>query len=115
MALDPKVRTGLAKEGRLWILAAICAVPGAIVADRTQDWWAGAAIFAACFLVLGPLLWLYERRKKRAVATARNPRGQQPKPAAGANPTREKKPSVSKRHGQQKRNKPGPGADGRGR
>ncbi len=115
MALDPKIRTGLAKEGRLWILAAICAVPGAIVADRTQDWWAGAAIFAACFVVLGPLLWVYERRKKRAAAIAHNPRDRQTKPAAGADPTPGKKQSVSKQHGQQKRNKPQPGTGGRGR
>lgn len=111
MALDPKVRTGLAKEGRLWILGALCAVPGAIVAERTQDWWAGAVVFAGCFVVLGPLLWLYERRKKKAAEAARNPRGPRGNPAVKP---QQKKPSVSEQHGQQKRNKPGSGSDGRG-
>ena len=108
VALDPKIRTGLAKEGRLWILGLLCAVPGAFVAERTQDWWAGAVVFLGCFVVLGPLLWIYERRKKRAAEAARNPQTNR-----GQNPPQTSKPSVSQQHGQQKRNKPGP--DGRGR
>lgn len=108
MALDPKIRTGLAKEGRLWILGLLCAIPGAFVAERTQDWWTGAVVFLGCLVVLGPVLWIYERRKKRAAEAARNPQADRVQ-----DPARVKKPSVSKQHGQQKRNKPGP--DGRGR
>lgn len=122
VALDPKIRTGLAKEGRLWLVAALCAVPGAAAAQKSGDWWTGAAVFAACFAVLGPLLWLYERRKKRARAGGgtNSPR-QRPEPGAAPNPQRVKKPSVSTQHGQQKRNKPENGpqtrrdTDGRGR
>ncbi len=64
MALDPKIRRQLAQQGRLWLLSLLCAVGGTIAIVRTGSLSTGIAVFLGCLVVLGPLFWLYERRRK---------------------------------------------------
>lgn len=62
--LDPKRRRELAQYGRLWLLALPCAAAGAYVVSRTDDLVLGVLAFLVTLAVLGPLLWLYERRHR---------------------------------------------------
>jgi len=77
---DPHVRSELAKLGRLWLLALLCASAGTAVLTRSGSLWAGACAFLAALAVLGPLLLGYERRLRRG----RTPPG--PKPVSPPTP-----------------------------
>jgi Flp pilus assembly protein TadB len=63
--LDPKRRAELGQYGRLWLLAVPCAAAGSYVQWRTNDLALGILAFLVVLAVLGPFLWLYERRRKR--------------------------------------------------
>lgn len=54
-----------AQTARLWLLSLCGAVPGAIVVYVTQSFFAGAGVFLAVVIVLGFLLYLYEKRKQQ--------------------------------------------------
>jgi hypothetical protein len=63
--LDPKRRAELGQYARLWLLAVPCAATGAYVISRTDDLVLGILAFLVALAVLGPFLWLYERRRRR--------------------------------------------------
>jgi|GEM_PF-4741568 hypothetical protein len=54
-----------AQQARLWILSLCGAVPGAVVVYLTDSFWSGAGVFLAVVIVLGVLLYLYEKRKQQ--------------------------------------------------
>ena len=64
--LDPKRRAELGQYARLWLLAVPCAAAGSYVMWRTDDLFLGVLAFLVALAVLGPVLWVYERRRKRA-------------------------------------------------
>ena len=64
MALEPRTRSDLAKQGRLWLLSLICASVGAYVVWRTDALLPGVGAFLITLVVLGPLLYVYERRRQ---------------------------------------------------
>ena len=64
MSSDPGRRRELAQQGRLWLLSLVCALVGSIAIWRTERLGPGIAAFAIALVVLGPLLWLYERRRR---------------------------------------------------
>jgi Flp pilus assembly protein TadB len=72
--LDPKRRAELGQYARLWLLAIPCAAVGAYVVSRTNDLPLAVLAFLVALAVLGPFLWLYERRRKRRAQAARRPR-----------------------------------------
>ena len=53
MATDPEIRRQLAQQGRLWLLALICATAGALVVWRTNSLVPGVIAFLATVAVLG--------------------------------------------------------------
>ncbi|QDP95574.1 hypothetical protein FOE78_06330 [Microlunatus elymi] len=53
------------QQTRLWILSLCGAVPGAIVVSLTQSFWTGAAVFLGVVIVLGFILYQYEKRKQQ--------------------------------------------------
>jgi hypothetical protein len=61
---DPELRAKLAKEGRLWGLAAVCAAVGALTVALTDAVAPGVLAFAVALAVLGPLLWRFEKRRR---------------------------------------------------
>ena len=63
--LDPKRRAELGQTARLWLLGLPCAAVGAYVVSRTDDLVIGIGAFLLTLAVLGPFLWLYERRRRR--------------------------------------------------
>ena len=63
--LDPKRRAELGQYARLWLLALPCAAAGSYVMWRTNDLFLGVVAFLVVLGVLGPVLWVYERRRKR--------------------------------------------------
>ena len=63
--LDPKRRTELGQTARLWLLGVPCAATGSYVVSRTDDIVLGVLAFLVALAVLGPFLWLYERRRRR--------------------------------------------------
>lgn len=63
--LDPKRRAELGQTARLWLLGLPCAAAGSYVVSRTDDIRLGIVAFLVALAVLGPFLWLYERRRKR--------------------------------------------------
>ena len=63
--LDPRRRTELGQYLRLWLLALPCAAVGAYVVWRTDAVAPGVAAFLVTLAVLGPFLWVYERRRRR--------------------------------------------------
>ena len=63
--LDPKRRAELGQYARLWLLALPCAAAGSYVVWRTDDVALGVVAFLVALAVLGPFLWVYERRRKR--------------------------------------------------
>ena len=65
MEIDPKRRAELGQYGRLWLLALPCAAAGAYVVSRTDDLVLGVLAFLVALAVLGPFLFVYERRRKR--------------------------------------------------
>lgn len=65
MERDPELRGKLAKEGRLWALAVVCATVGAGTVAATDSVPSGVLAFLVALAVLGPLLYLYEKRRRR--------------------------------------------------
>ena len=65
MVTDPETRQQLAQQGRLWLLALICATAGALVVWRTNSLLPGVLAFLATVAVLGSMIWAYERSRKR--------------------------------------------------
>lgn len=59
------VRSGLAKEARLWGMSALCALGGALAIWKTGSIASGVGVFLLCLLVLGGALMIYEKRHKR--------------------------------------------------
>jgi uncharacterized membrane protein YfcA len=72
--LDPKRRTELGQYARLWLLAVPCAAVGAYVVSRTDDLFLAILAFLVALAVLGPFLWLYERRRKQRARSSPPPR-----------------------------------------
>ncbi|RCK69798.1 hypothetical protein DT076_10235 [Desertihabitans brevis] len=68
MPADPPerrdLRSALAKEGRLYLLALLCAVPGALAVWWTDSFWVGALVCLTFLGVLGSALFVYERRRQ---------------------------------------------------
>jgi Flp pilus assembly protein TadB len=64
MPSDPDLRRKLAKEGRLWALAFVCAVVGATTVAVTDAVPPGVLAFLVALAVLAPALYLYERRRR---------------------------------------------------
>ena len=64
MATDPDTRRQVAKQGRLWLLSLICATVGAVTVWRTNSVLIGIFAFLICLVVLGPILYAYEKRRK---------------------------------------------------
>ena len=64
MERDPDLRAKLAKEGRLWAMAAGCATAGAVTVALTDAVLPGVLAFLVALAVLGPLLRLYEKRHR---------------------------------------------------
>lgn len=64
MERDPELSAKLAKEGRLWALALVCATVGAIAVALTDDVLPGVLAFLVTVAVLGPLLRRYEKRRR---------------------------------------------------
>lgn len=65
VGLDPERRAELGRYGRLWLLALPCAATGSYVVSRTDSLVLGVLAFLVALAVLGPFLWLYERRRRR--------------------------------------------------
>ena len=61
----PELRRQLYQQARLWGLSLVCATAGAIVIWRTGQLLPGILAFLAALAVLGPFLWMYERRRRR--------------------------------------------------
>jgi len=61
-AADRRLRGKLAKEGRLWGLALVCATVGAVTVAVTDKIPPGVLAFLVSVAVLAPLLFAYERR-----------------------------------------------------
>jgi hypothetical protein len=61
---DPGRRREIAREGRLWLLSLVCALVGAITVWRTDSLTSGIFAFLVSLLVLGPVLWWYEKRRR---------------------------------------------------
>ena len=59
---DPEMKQELLKTARLWLLSLVCASVGAATIWATTSLAIGVLAFLASVVVLGPLLWLYERR-----------------------------------------------------
>jgi hypothetical protein len=59
---DPELRKQLLKSARLWLLSLICASAGAATVWATGSVGSGVLAFLGSLVVLGPILWLYERR-----------------------------------------------------
>ena len=64
MAEDAKRRREIAKEGRLYLLALVCASGGALTVYLTDRFVSGVFVFLLCLLVFGLLLYRYEKRRK---------------------------------------------------
>ena len=64
MPTDPELRRKLAKEGRLWALAFVCAAVGAGTVARKGSVPSGVVAFLIAVAVLAPLLYVYERRRQ---------------------------------------------------
>lgn len=64
MVEDAKRRREIAKEGRLYLLALVCASAGALTVYLTNRFASGVFVFALCVLVLGGLLYQYEKRHR---------------------------------------------------
>ncbi len=65
MENDPGRRRELAQQGRLWALSLVCATVGALVVWRTDSVYVGVVAFLVALAVLGPVLYVYERRLRR--------------------------------------------------
>lgn len=61
---DPKTRRDLAKEGRLYLLALVCATGGSLAVYFSNRLTMGIFVFGICVLVFGSLLHGYEKRHR---------------------------------------------------
>jgi hypothetical protein len=61
---DPELRQKVSKEGRLWLLSLVCASAGAVTVWATDSLGQGVLAFLVSVAILGPLLWLYEKRRR---------------------------------------------------
>jgi hypothetical protein len=61
---DPELRQNLSKEGRLWLLSVVCASAGALTVWATDSLGRGVLAFLVSVAILGPLLWLFEKRRR---------------------------------------------------
>jgi uncharacterized membrane protein YgdD (TMEM256/DUF423 family) len=59
---DPSLRKQLFKSVRLWVLSLVCASVGSVTIWATGSISLGVLAFLGSLVVLGPILWLYERR-----------------------------------------------------
>jgi hypothetical protein len=57
------VRRDLAKQARLWTLSLVCATVGAVTVWRTDQLLPGIGAFLLTLVVLGSILYAYERRR----------------------------------------------------
>ena len=64
VAEDPKRRREIAKEGRLYLLALVCATGGALTVYFTDRLSSGIFVFLICVLVFGAVLYQYEKRHR---------------------------------------------------
>ena len=64
MPEDAKRRREIAKEGRLYLLALVCASGGALTVYLTNRFVSGVFVFLLCLLVFGLLLYRYEKSRK---------------------------------------------------
>jgi hypothetical protein len=64
VAEDPQRRREIAKEGRLYLLALVCATGGAFTVYLTDRLATGVFVFLICVLVFGGLLYRYEKRHR---------------------------------------------------
>ena len=71
MPLDPRIRRELGQTARLWGLALVCAVVGTVTVSSRGAVAPGVVAFLICLAVLGPLLYLYERRVRRRLRDQR--------------------------------------------
>jgi hypothetical protein len=53
----------LAKQARLWTLSLVCATVGAVTVWRTDQLLPGIGAFLLTLVVLGSILYAYERRR----------------------------------------------------
>ncbi len=61
---DPELRKQLFKSVRLWTLSLICALMGSVTMWQTNSVSFGVLAFLASLVMLGPILWLHERRRR---------------------------------------------------
>ena len=61
---DDRIRRDLAKQGRLWGLSLVCATVGAVTVWRTDELLPGIGAFLIALVVLGSILYAYERRRR---------------------------------------------------
>lgn len=64
MVEDEKTRRAIAKEGRLYLLAVVCATGGAVTVYLTNRIASGIFVFLLCLAVFGPVLYAYEKRHR---------------------------------------------------
>jgi hypothetical protein len=62
---DPGRGREIAKEARLYLLALLCASGGALTVYLTNRFVSGVFVFLLCVLVLGGLLYQFEKRHRR--------------------------------------------------
>ena len=65
VAEDSNRRREIAKEGRLYLLALVCATGGALTVYLSGRLVTGIFVFALCLLVFGPILYQYEKRHRK--------------------------------------------------
>lgn len=57
------MRRRLLKTGRLWLLSLVCATAGAVTVSITDSLGAGVLACLVGLALLGPALWVFERRR----------------------------------------------------
>lgn len=62
------LRREIGKEVRLWGLAVVCAGAGAIAVSITDSFGIGVLVFLAALGICGPILFMYEKRRKARAA-----------------------------------------------
>ncbi len=65
MAEDSNRRREIAKEGRLYLLALVCATAGALTVYLSGRLVTGIFAFLISLLVFGPILYQYEKRHQK--------------------------------------------------
>lgn len=65
MIEDPETRRQLAKQARLWLLSFVCATLGTAAYVVRGSLAAGVLVFLGSLAVLGPVLWAYEKRRRK--------------------------------------------------